>query len=199
MLNPSTRLIGVVAMICLLFSGCSSTPTKSQQAAASPAVEAGFTQALEYMQAGNWTGATDILEDLVAQNEQLGGAWLNLGIARSKLGDADNAITALEQAVKLDPGNAISHNQLGIVYRQTGDLARAEQHYEKSLSADSRFADAHWNLAMLYELYLHEPVQALHHYEEYRQLTGSDDQRLSISITDLQTQVQTATMTAGVR
>jgi Tfp pilus assembly protein PilF len=199
MLNPSTRLIGLVVMTCLLFSGCSSTPTRSQQTTASPAMEADFAQALEYMQTANWAGAMDILEGLAVQNERLPGVWLNLGIARSKLGDSDNAITALEQAVQLDPANAIAHNQLGIVYRQAGDLVRAEQQYEESLGADSRLADAHWNLAMLYELYLHEPARALHHYQEYQQLTGSDDQRLSISIAGLKEQVQPATITAGVR
>ena len=200
MLNPSTRLIGLVVMTCLLFSACSSNPTRSQQATASPAMEADFAQALEHMQAANWAGAMDILEGLAAQNEQLPGVWLNLGIARSKLGDSDNAITALEQAIQLDPANAIAHNQLGIAYRQAGDLVRAEQQYEESLGADSRLADAHWNLAMLYELYLHEPARALHHYEEYQQLTGSDDQRLSISIAGLKEQVQQpATITAGVR
>jgi Tfp pilus assembly protein PilF len=199
MLNPSTRLIGLVVMTCLLFSGCSSTPTRSQQTTASPAMEADFAQALEYMQTANWAGAMDILEGLAVQNEQLPGVWLNLGIARSKLGDSDNAITALEQAVQLDPANAIAHNQLGIVYRQAGDLVRAKQQYEESLGADSRLADAHWNLAMLYELYLHEPARALHHYQEYQQLTGSDDQRLSISIAGLKEQVQPATITAGVR
>jgi Tfp pilus assembly protein PilF len=199
MLNPSTRLIGLVVMTCLLLSGCSSTPTRSQQTTASPAMEADFAQALEYMQTANWAGAMDILEGLAVQNERLPGVWLNLGIARSKLGDSDNAITALEQAVQLDPANAIAHNQLGIVYRQAGDLVRAEQQYEESLGADSRLADAHWNLAMLYELYLHEPARALHHYQEYQQLTGSDDQRLSISIAGLKEQVQPATITAGVR
>ena len=115
MLNLSTRLTGLVIMTCLLFSGCSSAPTKPRQAAVTPAVEAGFSQALEYMQAANWTAARDALEELAARNEQLPGVWLNLGIARSQLGDSDNALIALERAVKLDQSNAIAHNQLGIV------------------------------------------------------------------------------------
>lgn len=63
-------------------------------------------------------------------------------------------------------------NLLGIQARQRGDFAAAERWYQQALQQQADFAEAHLNLALLYELYLWQPAQALTHYQLYQQLTA---------------------------
>lgn len=51
-----------------------------------------------------------------------------------------------------------------------GDLRMAIKFYEAALDGTARTADVHYKLAMLYDEKLHEPVNALHHFERYLEL-----------------------------
>src|SRR5574341_377866 len=56
-----------------------------------------------------------------------------LGVAAAQSGDNRTAMEALEQAVKLDPNNAVAHFNLGQVYRQVGRLREAQDACERAL------------------------------------------------------------------
>jgi tetratricopeptide (TPR) repeat protein len=68
----------------------------------------------------DWTRAADVLGKLVDQASDAGGvAWaLRLAEAREKLGDAAGAELALQQGLKLEPGNAALRAMLRVRYAQ---------------------------------------------------------------------------------
>lgn len=51
---------------------------------------------------------------------------------KAKIGDTDGAITDYEMAIKLDPEDAIAHNNLGLAQESKGFRAMAEKNYQKS-------------------------------------------------------------------
>jgi tetratricopeptide (TPR) repeat protein len=56
----------------------------------------------------------------------------------------------LEKARQADPKLAGASLQLGIVYEEGGDLARATRAYESAVSAEPNLREAHYRLSQLY-------------------------------------------------
>jgi tetratricopeptide (TPR) repeat protein len=68
------------------------------------------------------------------------------GILRQMPGRRDEAFGHLSEAVRLGPGNADAHNNLGVWHEDGGDLADAAAQFELALSSKPDDAEAHSNL-----------------------------------------------------
>jgi len=183
-------------------AGCAATPESRlvvQTEVPTPAVDENYRQALEKMQAGQWPEARVLLEDMTTAHATLAGPWVNLGIVYTRLGEPEAAEHAFRQSIENNPGNPVAWNQLGILYRRTGRLEAAEEAYSAALGVAPDDPDTHWNLGILHDVYLPDVGLALHHYERYQQLTGSDDPQLMAWITALQARLPADNMTAGVK
>jgi Flp pilus assembly protein TadD len=69
------------------------------------------------------------------------------GLKAQLAGDDSTAESTYQQAIKLDPNNAIAHYDLGTVYDREGDKAQAESQYTATLVIEPTFTDALFNLA----------------------------------------------------
>jgi tetratricopeptide (TPR) repeat protein len=69
----------------------------------------------------------------------------NLSDRRVSLG-----MSALKQAIELDPENALYRNALGVVLLDLKRPAEAQVHLEKAVQSDPRFAEAQHNLGLCY-------------------------------------------------
>lgn len=67
-----------------------------------------------------------------------------------KLGRSQELIDKLEEAIKLEPDNAILYFASAINYYKLGDLAKAEANYKKVIEVDPAYADAYYNLGVIY-------------------------------------------------
>jgi tetratricopeptide (TPR) repeat protein len=76
-------------------------------------------------------------------------AWLNLGVARARVGDYEDAIFCFHQATRIRAHQALPWLNLGIVRQLTGDDEGAIEAYEHALRIDPDQRDALWNLALL--------------------------------------------------
>jgi tetratricopeptide (TPR) repeat protein len=70
-----------------------------------------------------------------------------LALALDRTGDSAAEHTALEQAVKLDPGFALAQNQLGYLASRGGDSASAEQYFRLAVRAAPGYTQAWISLA----------------------------------------------------
>ena len=91
--------------------------------------------------------------------------------AQNRLEEAEAALT---EAVRREPGSALAFAALGLVQRERGNFAAAEQSYGRALEADASYAAAHRNLGILKDLYQADAAAALPHLEQYQALTGED-------------------------
>ena len=64
--------------------------------------------------------------------------------------------------------------------------------YQQALSSDDSYANAHRNIAILYEIYRGEYDKALQHYHRYLALIGGEDREVSMWIADLERRVGSA-------
>jgi len=72
--------------------------------------------------------------------------WNKMGVAYQLMFNLDEASRCYEQALKLEPKNAIALNNLGTVYVSMKQFSRAEKTYRKALKLDPKSALVHKNL-----------------------------------------------------
>lgn len=157
--------------------GASKVPEAAQQ---------GLNRARQYFEQQELTAAETELQQVVAQWPQLSGAWLNLAKVQLKLEQPESAKASLQQAVVANENNVFAWNSLGALLRDQGKFEEARAAYASALAKWPDFTAAHRNLGILYDLYLHQPEQALHHYREARALEVEEDRKLLGWIMDLE-------------
>ena len=79
-----------------------------------------------------------------------GPAWLLLGMNALTQKRDDEAFAALVEATLHDPGNARAHNYLGIAAGRKGWNDCEEQELRRAAELNTGYADANFNLAVLY-------------------------------------------------
>ena len=145
------------------------------------AEEAGpeFNRALIEMKKGNLDSALARFQKLAQQYPLLGGPVVNEAIILRKKGQ-------LEQANKLLQDNLLNHTQnpylldeLGITSRELGQFKKARASYESAIRVDPNYARAHYNLAVLADLYLHDPELALKEFKIYQSLLPTPDKKVT--------------------
>jgi superkiller protein 3 len=73
-------------------------------------------------------------------------AWWSLGLVELERHRLEPALAALARAHQLAP-SAVHTTDLGIAYRDRGDLPRAVELFREAVTKDPRYAPARWQLA----------------------------------------------------
>lgn len=205
---PSLRAQALGVLLCLALAACaapgprrSPAPTipapSTPQAAPIPSADKGdpdvrFQEALALMKARRHAEAQAAFLALTQDFPELSGPLTDLGILYAQARQHDLAIASLTRAVKANPANAVAHNWLGTLRREKGDLLGAEQDYRRAIAVRPDYAPAWLNLAILYDVALHRPREALATYQEYQHRFGQDDLLVAAWIRDLEARVQDA-------
>jgi tetratricopeptide (TPR) repeat protein len=164
-----------------------------------PAVLQQFAEAVRLLEAGDYPAARPILERLVTAEPALAAPAVNLGMLHARASRWPDAEVALAEGIRRDPGNAIALNELAAVQREDGRFRDAENTYRQALTVDPEHARTHKNIAVLLDLYLWRPAEALQHFEAYLAMTGGADRQVSGWIAELKRRVGNDAQTAGVQ
>jgi tetratricopeptide (TPR) repeat protein len=149
-----------------------------------------FQEALALMKARQFPQAQAAFIALSRDYPTFSGPLTDLGILYAQSRQHELAIASLSRAVAANPQNAVAHNWLGTLYRENGDGLRAEQAYRRAITAKPDYAQAHLNLAILHDVVLHRPREALVAYRDYQRLAGGDDLIVAAWIRDLESRLQ---------
>jgi Tfp pilus assembly protein PilF len=136
-----------------------------------PAAARDFDAALQTLRQGDEAQASEMLRVLTVRYPKFAGPWTNLALIRMRHDELSPAAELLQQAIAVCARCAPVHNLLGVVERRQGQFENAERSYQKSIAADDTYAAAHFNLAVLYELYLRRSDKAAEEYGRYVELT----------------------------
>jgi len=109
-------------------------------------------------------------EQALALDPALAEAHLNLGRLLHERGDLRAAERHYALALSARPDDPLAAFNLGVVLQDQGKLEGAVAAYEKALAGDRSLADAHYNLAGVYEA-LGQDQDALRHLSTYRRMT----------------------------
>lgn len=144
----------------------------SATAAPDPAAVRGFNDALDALRAGDEARAAEMLRDLTIRFPAFAGPWTNLALVRMRHDELEPARELLQHAVAVCTRCAAVQNLIGVIARRQGNFVAAEQSYQLAIAADDGYAAAHFNLAILYELYLRRQDKAAGEYARYVELAA---------------------------
>ncbi|MFQ5589515.1 MAG: trypsin-like peptidase domain-containing protein, partial [Nitrospiria bacterium] len=106
----------------------------------------------------------------------LGETFLQIGNLYAEAKRYEEAADALLTSSNFWPESPQALNNLGEVYRRIRLYDAAETAYLRAVLSNPRYADAHYNLGILYDNHLNKRKQAVTHYRKYLELKpGSPD------------------------
>jgi tetratricopeptide (TPR) repeat protein len=100
-----------------------------------PAVVFGFAYSV--------TAGDEGIQDEVAEHLEKGNEY-------AEKGDYDKAMTEYKDVLRLDEGNALAHNNLGVIYKRKGLYISAVEEFQAALDALPNYYKAYNNLANVY-------------------------------------------------
>lgn len=106
-------------------------------------------EAFRHLQAGNAERALESARDARTVSPTDARAHLAEGIALRMLQRFDAAFSALERSARLDPGEAATAYEMGVVHQLQGDLTRALERFEQARMLKPSFFAAHFSAGSL--------------------------------------------------
>lgn len=186
---PSTSLslrhyLSGIAIVFVLvaISACSpenvkTTAAASQDTEKRPAVEITeqYQAALTALENNDEIKAESILLDLTHNQPYMSGPYFNLALIQLKQGRYEESLKTIDRVITLDGKIAQAYNLRAQIYIQNGMIKNAENDYLKALELDENYTNAHYNIALLYDIYYQDIRKAITHYEKYLSLLERPD------------------------
>ncbi len=138
-----------------------------------------YLEAMKAIDKSNYRFAEKTLVKLRKRNPNVTGVWANLAIAQFKQGLNEQAEKSALRANKLNPKDAEIYNLLGLIFVELGRFPLADKHYKNAINLNKSYADAHYNIALLYDIYFQDIPAAYIHYKRYLELIDFKDKETS--------------------
>ncbi|MDX8386712.1 MAG: tetratricopeptide repeat protein [Gallionella sp.] len=190
--NSSYKVLfhaGMVLLLLINFTACSSNPTNSGISSKNTASEAQakklFIDAMVAIKAKQYEKGILLFQRVIEKSDGNAIPYINLALVYKKLESYELAENYFLQGLRISPENPVAQHEYAQILRKMGRFPEARQLYEKALVSYPRFAIAHKNLGILCDLYLRDFECALKHYEIYSNMTPLD-KAVKIWISDLQ-------------
>lgn len=184
-----------VVALFLLLGGCAGAPIQqsspvsasTDSAAATAEREiALFQQAITALNQQQLDRAEADLIAITQVRPELAGPWVNLALLNARRKNFVAAQAQVAKALERNPRLAQAHNVAGYVEAANGNVGKAVAHYQKAIELKADYALAHYNIALLHDIYLHDIPTAVQHYKRYLQLTDFQDKKTADWVAELE-------------
>jgi tetratricopeptide (TPR) repeat protein len=144
-----------LAAICLVASPCygyvsaALMKTLAQNKSVANDLEQILKSAVEQHQAGQLDAAALGYQQILASDPTHGDALHLAGCLRYQQHDREAGIALVRQAIAVNPGLAVAHDNLGLMLRGRGDLAEAEASHRRAAEANPDDPAAHTHLGVV--------------------------------------------------
>ncbi len=178
-------------ILLLLIAGCSTSPSKQnlKQDKGSSSISdteiSLYRQAITELSDNHLDKAETSFLKMSKAKPNLAGPWANLALIYLKQQQYEKAGEAIKSALEKNPKMAQALNMAGVIAKQKGNITEAKGFYEKALVSKPDYAIAHYNLALLFDVYLQDISSALPHYQRYLALTGGNDKNTALWVKEL--------------
>jgi len=129
---------------------------------------------------GKLTAAQLALEKAIAADPQDAFSLTTLGAVMIEQNRIEDSIGYLERASEVVPDDPVTLNYLGVASSQLGQFGKAEQSLRRAITVSPDYAEAHFNLAVIYATAKPPSIAlAKRHYEKALELGAGPDARLA--------------------
>ena len=134
---------------------------------------------------GKLTAAQLALEKAIAADPNDAFTLTTLGAVMIEQNRIEDSLAYLERASEVVPDDPVTLNYLGVAASQLGQFGKAEQSLRRAITVNPEYAEAHFNLAVIYAT-AKPPSLALakRHYEKALELGSGPDARLDSLLRD---------------
>ncbi len=180
-LSTGATILALLAISACTQESVKTTTDESQPAEKIPTVVIGaddkeqYQTALTAMENGNIDKAESVFQDLTRSQPYMAGPYCNLALIQLKRSQYDESLKTIEKAITLSRNIPQAYNLRAQLYIHNGKIKEAETDYLKSLELDPNYANAHYNIALLYDIYYQDIQKAIQHYEKYMSLLDRPD------------------------
>lgn len=169
-------------VVALLLTACATTTetTTVSSSGISP-LEQSLSEKSEYKKAltllnhDKLDAAKEIFQQFKSDRPELAGPYANLAIIALKNNEPEKALKLVKLALTKNPNLAQALNLLAYLEQVSGEINSAEKHYKEAIKNKNNYAIAHYNIALLYDVYLQDIESAIPHYERYMELINNED------------------------
>lgn len=106
---------------------------------------------MEYVKQQEYEPAIDVLTKAVEVNRRAYQSLYGLSVAQQSLKQLPQAVESMRRAITLNPASVNANLWMGMLLRQSARLDEAETYLKQADKlAESKSADAHWQLALLF-------------------------------------------------
>ncbi len=147
---------------------------------------AAFIEARKAFKAKNYDLAEERLIALAKADDSISGPWVMLGDIALEKGESQKALDYFAKAFDVNDKNINALLRIAYVQRLQGQFMAAQNTYVQLLALWPDSAEAHLNLAVLYDLYLNLPIRAQKHMEAYLYLHGEENAKVVSWLQELQ-------------
>lgn len=126
------------------------------------------------------------LKKIAKSRSDLAGPWLNLALIDIKKKDLENAYKNLNKALERNPKMAQAFNMRGFLELARGNITKAVADYRQAITLKEDYALAHYNYALVHDIYFQDMKTAVQHYKRYLELTKSQDKKTADWVVELE-------------
>jgi Flp pilus assembly protein TadD len=128
---------------------------------------------------GKLTAAQLALEKAIAADPNDAFTLTTLGAVMIEQNRIEDSLAYLERASEVVPDDPVTLNYLGVAASQLGQFGKAEQSLRRAITVNPEYAEAHFNLAVIYATAKPPSIAlAKRHYEKALELGSGPDARL---------------------
>jgi len=126
------------------------------------------------------------LKKIAKSRSDLAGPWLNLALIDIKKKDLENAYKNLNKALERNPKMAQAFNMRGFLELTRGNITKAVADYRQAITLKEDYALAHYNYALVHDIYFQDIKIAVQHYKRYLELTKNQDKKTADWVVELE-------------
>ncbi len=195
----------ITAIIVLFLTACASTSQQDDVIDAQliiknkvdievkPEIKKQYFVALNYLKTNEVKKAQKILEEIATNSPGIPGVHLNLALLYYHLKNFKRSRSELDSVFKVSKNNELAYNLSGSLYRQAGKFVLAKNAYSRALKLVPDYADAHLNIAILFDIYLQYWIDAKQHYLRYLDLSNNNTKQVKLWLQDLELRMSKGT------
>ncbi len=185
-----TKYLFLLLTAFLVLGGCASGPSKVPTAlpkiekhntdTQEPSVENLVTlyqDALTELNKNNLKKAEKYFLTVTKKHPDFAGPWANLALIYIKQKHYKKAEDHIKKSLEKNPKMAQTLNMAGFIEERKGNINKAKSYYKKAIEKKPDYTLAHYNLALLYDVYLQNIKEAIKHYQQYLSLLDGEDKK----------------------
>lgn len=135
-----------------------------------------YQQGLNALGSRDYDNAKIIFSQFIEKYPSMAGAYVNLALIAYRQEDFQATENLVAQAIGLNPSQAQAYHLRAQLHLNNGDIKMARDDYIEAITLKSGYTNAHYNLALLYDIYLQDIEQAIEQYTIYLSLLDKEDE-----------------------